>query len=37
CLVTPRDDGIANRDHYLDCLKKAAAGLDHAPTRPKRG
>ncbi|KAF5886234.1 IclR family transcriptional regulator, partial [Rhizobium sp. PEPV16] len=27
----------ANRDRYLDCLKKAAAGLDHAPTRPKRG
>lgn len=37
CLVTPRDDGIANRDRYLDCLKKAAAGLEHAPARPKRG
>jgi DNA-binding IclR family transcriptional regulator len=37
CLVTPRDDGLANRDRYLACLKDAAAGLNHAPTRPKRG
>ncbi len=33
CLVTPRDDGLANRERYLDCLKAAAAGLSHAPKR----
>lgn len=36
CLVTPRDDGVANRDRYLACLKDAAASLVHAPTPPKR-
>ena len=36
CLVAPRDDGLANRERYLDCLKEAARGLSHAPTRPKR-
>ena len=33
CLVTPKDDGLANRDRYLDCLKMAAAALSHAPKR----
>lgn len=37
CLVTPRDDGLANRDRYLTCLKNAAASLSQAPTRPRRG
>lgn len=36
CLVAPRDDGLANREHYLGCLKAAAAGLGQAPTRQKR-
>lgn len=36
CLVAPRDDGLANRERYLDCLKDAARGLSHAPARPKR-
>ncbi|MBB5574842.1 IclR family transcriptional regulator [Rhizobium paranaense] len=36
CLVTPRDDGLANRDRYLACLKKAAADLNQTPSRPKR-
>lgn len=33
CLVAPRADGLANRDHYLDCLKKAAAKLRQLPLR----
>jgi DNA-binding IclR family transcriptional regulator len=27
CLVTPREDGLRNHAHYLDCLKRAAADL----------
>lgn len=27
CLVTPREDGLRNHGHYLDCLKRAAADL----------
>ncbi|KQY00469.1 IclR family transcriptional regulator [Rhizobium sp. Root73] len=35
CLVTPRDDGLANRDHYLSCLMKAAVSLrDATRTQP---
>lgn len=35
-IDAPRDDGVANRDRYLACLKDAAASLAHAPTPPKR-
>ncbi|WP_413989609.1 IclR family transcriptional regulator [Labrys okinawensis] len=27
CLVSPREDGIRNREHYLECLKTAAQSL----------
>ncbi|WP_292898678.1 IclR family transcriptional regulator [Nitratireductor sp.] len=27
CLVSPREDGLANREKYLQCLKKAASAL----------
>lgn len=36
CLVTPRNDGLANRERYIACLKEAADRLSHAPARPKR-
>lgn len=37
CLVTPRDDGLANRDRYLACLLDAAASLGQTPSQAKRG
>lgn len=36
CLVTPRDDGLTNRERYLAALKAAATRLDQAPARRKQ-
>ncbi len=36
CLVAPRADGLANRERYLECLKKAAANLGELPAPAKR-
>lgn len=35
CLVTPREDGIRNRQHYLDCLKTAALSLHGKAVGPR--
>lgn len=36
CLVTPRDDGLANRERYLKCLHNVAAQLSDVPGSQRR-
>lgn len=33
CLVAPREDGIANRESYLECLRRAARALSFTASR----